>query len=68
MLTAILDLAAALAALGRTAEATGELTQLCGLDGWEFTYIASDPLLATLRKDLRARTRLARWKGEELRR
>jgi hypothetical protein len=67
VLTATLDLAAALAALGQTTEATDELTQLGGLDGWEFGYIASDPLLAGLRKDLRARTRVALWKSDELR-
>jgi hypothetical protein len=68
VLTATLDLAAALAALGQTTEATDELTQLGGLDGWEFGYIASDPLLAALRKDPRARSRVARWKREESRR
>jgi hypothetical protein len=68
VLTATLDLAAALAALGKTTEATDELTQLGGLDGWEFGYIASDPLLAALRKDPRARRRVARWKSEESRR
>jgi hypothetical protein len=66
--TATLDLAAALAALGQTTEATDELTQLGGLDGWEFGYIASDPLLAALRKDPMARTRVALWKSDELRR
>jgi hypothetical protein len=68
MLTATLDLAAALAVLGQTTEATDELTQLGGLDGWEFGYIASDSLLSALRKDPRARSRVARWKGEESRR
>jgi hypothetical protein len=67
VLMASLDLAAILAALGRTAEATSELTQLGGLDGWEFGYIASDPLLAALPKDPRARSRVVRWKSEELR-
>jgi hypothetical protein len=68
VLTATLDLAAALAALRQTTEAIDALTRLGGLDGWEFGYIASDPLLAALRKDPRARTRVALWKSEELRR
>jgi hypothetical protein len=65
VLTATLDLAAALAALGLMTEATDELTQLGGLEGWEFGYIVSDPLLAALRRDPRARSRVARWKSKE---
>lgn len=64
---AVLDLAAVLAGIGRTVEAVSELTQLDGLDGWEFTYIARDPLFASLCADPKARSQLTRWKAARLR-
>jgi hypothetical protein len=58
---AILDMAAILAAIGKPDRAVNELTKLSGLDGWEYDYIANDPLLAPLRADLRCRRLLLRW-------
>lgn len=64
---AILDLAGVLTATGQAQRAADELTTLGDLDGWEFDYIARDPLLALVHADPKLRRQLSRWRSAELR-